>query len=273
MNKSKIVLKLSLALAALIIFAGIYSLLTPGFYSAESLNWQAQSVGQDEINLFIISPVLIITAIFGRWNKVAFQLWKGVNLYLIYTYAIYCFDIHFNNLFIIYCLILGSSFYSFLYFLFSQINEPGVDEIYNKIVIKVIAVYFLIISCLFYLLWLSEIIPAIIHHTLPKGIIETSLFTNPVQVIDLSIVLPGFFLTAIFLIRKKPIGLLLLPGMLVFCILMDITIGWLTIVIKMKGLEAGYSVIIIMSVLALLSVVLLIWYLKSVRYPVKNKYN
>ena len=269
MNKSKIVLNLSLALAALIIFASIYGLLTPGFYFSESLNWQAQSVVQDEINLFLISPVLIITAIFGRRNKIAFQLWSGVNLYLIYTYVIYCFDIHFNNLFIIYCLILGLSFYSFLYFLFSQINEPGANEIYDKIVIKVIAVYFLIISCLFYLLWLSEIVPATIHHTLPKGITETSLFTNPVQVIDLSIVLPGFFLTAIFLMRKKSTGLLLLPGMLVFSILMDITIGWLIIVMKMKGVEADYSITIIMSVLTLLNVVLLIWYLKSIRYPIK----
>jgi hypothetical protein len=267
MNTGKIILKLSLVLAALIIFASIYGLLTPGFYSVETPNWQAQSVGQDEINLFLISPVLIITAIAGMKNKIAFRLWSGVNLYLIYTYVIYCFDVHFNNLFIIYCLILGSSFYSFLYFLVSQINEPIANEIYNKIVIKVIAVYFLIISCLFYFLWLSEIIPAIILHTLPKSIIETSLFTNPVQVIDLSIVLPGFFLTAIFLIRKKSTGLLLLPGMLVFCILMDITIGWLTNVTKIKGIEGGYPITIVMSVLALLSGVLLIWYLKSMRYP------
>lgn len=263
-------LTLSLVLAALIIFASIYGLLTPAFYFAETLNWQAQSVGQDEINLFLISPALIITAIAGRKNKIAFWLWSGVNLYLIYTYAIYCFDIHFNKLFVIYCLIFGSSFYSFVYFVVSQINEPITNEIYNKIVIKVIAVYFLIISCVFYFLWLSEIIPAIVLHTLPGSIIETGLFTNPVQVIDLSIVLPGFFLTAIFLIRKKSAGLLLLPGVLVFCILMDITIGWLTIVMKMKGVEAGYSITIIMSFLSVLSAVLLVWYLKSLRYPHKN---
>jgi hypothetical protein len=266
MNTDKVILKLSLPLAALIIFASIYSLLTPGFYPAETLNWKAQSVGQDVIDLYLITPVLIITAILARKNKIAFLLWSGVNFYLIYTFVIYCFNVHFNNLFIVYCFILGLSFYSFLYFLVSQINEVIVKELYNKIVVKVIAVYLLLISCLFYFLWLSEIIPAILHNKIPKGIIETGLFTNPVQVIDLSIVLPGFFLTAIFLIKKNPIGLLLVPGMLMFCILMDITIGWLAIILNMKGIETGYSITIIMGGLMLLSIGLLIWYLKDMKH-------
>ena len=157
------------------------------------------------------------------------------------------------------------SFYSLGYFLVSQINELIVKEFYNKIVVKVIAVYLLLISCLFYFLWLSEIVPAILHNKIPKGIIETGLFTNPVQVIDLSVVLPGFFLTAIFLIKKKPAGLLLVPGVLVFCILMDSTVGWLAFVLNMNGLEAGYSITIIMGGLMLLTMVLLIWYLRNMK--------
>jgi hypothetical protein len=191
MNTNKTILKLSVPPGALIIFAGIAGLITPGFYAAETLNWQAQSVGQDAFDLYFISPVLIITAIPARKKKIAFLLRSGVNFYLIYTYAIYCFDLHFNSLFIVYCLIPGLSFYPLLYFLFSQINEPVVKEIYTKIVMKIIAVYFVIISRLFYFLWLSEIVPAMIHHEIPKGVIETGLFTNPVQVLDMSIVSMG----------------------------------------------------------------------------------
>ena len=169
MDTNKVILKLSLPLAALIIFASIVGLFTPGFYLAETPDWQAQSFGQDAIDLFFISPVLIVTALLAtRKNKIAFLLWSGVNLYLIYTYLIYCFDVHFNSLFIVYCFILGLSFYSFMYFLFSQINKPIAKEVYYKPVVKIIAVYFLIISCLFYFLWLSEIVPAIIHHGIPK---------------------------------------------------------------------------------------------------------
>jgi len=266
-NNSNKILYLSLPLAALIIIASISGLSTEGFYSTETLNWQAQSLGQDAIDLFVITPALIITAIFiTRKNKTAFFVWSGINIYLIYTFVIYCFDLHFNSLFIVYCLILGLSFYSVLYFLFSQIHKQVEKEIFNKTVVKIIAVYLLIISVLFYFLWLSEIIPAIIHHQTPKSLVETGLLTNPIQVIDLSVILPGLFLIFIFLMQKRPVGLLLLPGALVFCILMDITIGWLIIAMKIKGLEVDYLIAVIMGILAVLNIVLLIWYFRKMKY-------
>jgi len=272
MDTNKVILTLSLPLAALIIFASIVGLSTPGFYLAETADWKAQSVGQDAIDLFLICPVLIITTILAaRKNNIAFFLWSGVNLYIIYTYLIYCFDIHFNSLFVIYCLILGLSFYSLMYFLFSQIKKPLAMEIYHKPVVKIIEVYFLVISCLFYFLWLSEIVSAIIHYRIPRSVIDTGLFTNPVQVIDLSIVLPGFFLTSIFLIKKKRPALLFVPCILVFCILMDITIGWLIIVMKSNGVEANYFIAIIMGVLSVISVILLIFYFKSLKDSLEQR--
>ena len=272
MDVKKIVRGLSLSNAVLVVWVSVSGLLIPGFYSSETINWQAQAIGQDAIDLFLISPVLIITTILAaRKNNIAFLLWGGVNLYIIYTYIIYCFDIHFNSLFIIYCLVLGLSFYSFMYFLFSQIKKPITNEIFHRPVVKIIEVYFLIISCLFCFLWLSEIVPAIIHYRIPKSVIESGLFTNPVQVIDLSIVLPGFFLTSIFLTKKKPLALLFVPCILVFCVLMDITIGWLIIVMKSKGVEASYFITIIMGVLSLISVILLIFYLRSLRDSLKQR--
>jgi hypothetical protein len=250
----------------LIIYASLYGLFKPGSYRAETVNWQAQCVGQDAIDLFLVVPALIITSILARKNKIAFLLWSGVNFYLIYTFVIYCFDVHFNRLFIVYCIILGLSFYSFLYFLLLQINNAVAKEIYKKNVVKGIAVYFLLISALFCFLWLSEIVPAILNYDIPKGIIETGLITNPIQVIDLSIVLPGFFLVAVFLLTKNSIGILLTPCMLVFCILMDITIGWLIIVMKSTGVESNYIITILMGALASLSIVLLIGYLKNIKY-------
>jgi uncharacterized membrane protein len=45
---------------------------------------------------------------------------------------------------------------------------------------------------------------------------------------------------------------------------MDITIGGLVIAMKLKGIETGYTITLIMSVLAVFSLVLLIWYLISI---------
>jgi hypothetical protein len=263
--QGKTTLALSLPLATLIITAACVGLFTPDFYSRETPNWIAQAIGQDAIDLFLIAPFLIITSILAAAkNRIAFLLWGGLNLYLIYTFVIYCFDVHFNKLFVIYCIILGLSFYSFLYFLFSLPGTPIKDENYKNSAVKIVAIYFLFIPCIFYFLWLAEIIPAIIGHTAPQSLIETGLITNPVHVLDLSIFLPGIFIIAVLLLKKRSLGLLLAPVILVFFVLMDITIGGLVIAMKIKGIETGYTITLIMSVLAVFSLILLIWYLISI---------
>lgn len=263
--QSKTILALSLPLATLIVITSSVGLFTPDFYSRETPNWIAQSIGQDAIDLFLITPLLIIISILAAAkNRIAFLLWGGVNLYLIYTFVIYCFDVHFNKLFIIYCIILGLSFHSFLYFLFSQFRTAIKNDSYKKPAVKITATYFLVIACIFYLLWLVEIIPATIGHTAAQSLIETGLATNPVHVLDLSIFLPGIFIIAVLLLKKRPLGLLLAPVILVFFVLMDTTIGGLIIAMKINGIETNYSITIIMSVLALFSLVLLISYLKNI---------
>ncbi len=270
-HQGKIILALSLPLIILIIIVSCVGLSTPGFYSTETLNWQAQSIGQDMIDLFLITPCLLITSILSyRNNRTAIMIWGGVVLYLTYTFVIYCFDIHFNKLFVLYCVCLGLSFYSLMYFLFTHHKENSKEYFENKPVVRFIGIYFLIISALFYFLWLSEIIPAIIQNTIPKSIVETGLFTNAVQVIDLSVFLPGIFITGISLLKRISFGLILVPIILTFFVLMDISIGTLAVVMKMKGVESNLVLTVIMGVLALLSLVLLIWYFKSIKTKIEG---
>ena len=117
---------------------------------------------------------------------------------------------------------------------------------------------------------MAEIAPAIINNVTPQSLIETGLLTNPVHVIDLSVCLPALFITGFLLLKQNLLGSLLTPAMLVFCILMDITIGALTIVMKLKGLASDYFVAVVMFVLALLSIMLLIWFMWRVEF-VLNK--
>jgi hypothetical protein len=252
---------LSLPLAVLIIIASWIGLFTENFYFKETPDWISQATGQDAIDLFLVTPLLLITALLARKNGKAFLLWGGVNLYLVYTFTIYCFDVHFNSLFIVYCLTLGLSFYSVLYFIFC-LKDLRVNNNNKNNAVKIISVYFLLLSCLFYLLWLSEIIPAIIKHTTPESLNSTGLATNPVHVIDLAVILPGIFIVAILLFRKNQLGLLLVPSVLLFFILMDITIGGLIVVMNVRGLQTNYVIMLVMAVLALASTLLLVWYLK-----------
>src|ERR1700740_3180814 len=143
--------------------------------------------------------------------------------YFLYTYLIYCFNIHFNNLFLFYCAILGLSFYSFFYYFYITVAKP-VIEITNPTLKKITGIYLLFTSCLFYFLWLSEIVPAIETNATPKSIKEAGLFSNPVQIIDLSILLPGVLATGILLLFNRKIAFHFTPILLTFFILMDLTI-------------------------------------------------
>lgn len=242
---------------------GIFS---ADFYSREGLNWQLQSVGQDMVDLYVVVPVLLVSAILAyRNNSNAMPVWSGTILYLIYTFVIYCFDVHFNKLFIVYCFTLGLSFYSLLYFLYTQVKSPIINWIENKRVILITGIYFLILPVIFYVLWLSEIIPAIVTNTTPKSISEAGLFTNPVHIIDLAVFLPGLFITGILLLKRNTLSLLLVPMLLSFFVLMDITIGWLVVMMQQKGLATNLSVTVVMTILAVLSLLLLIWYMKNAR--------
>jgi hypothetical protein len=125
--------------------------------------------------------------------------------------------------------------------------------------------YFIVISLVFYFLWLAEIIPSVLQNTTPKTVTEAGLFTNAVHVIDLAVMLPAIFITGIFLIEKKTLGFILTPILLTFFVLMNLTIGTLVIMMKRKGLEADLFLSLIMGLLATTSSALLIGFLKPMK--------
>jgi hypothetical protein len=150
-NRHPFILIVSFLLAGLVIIVSLAGILILNFYSAETANWRAQSIGQDIVDLFAIVPCLIITSFFAyRNNRKAMLVWGGLLCYLIYTFIIYCFAVHFNCLFVIYCITLGLSFYSFIYF-FLKWKQTQV-QLKNTLLARIIAVYFLIISLGFYFL-------------------------------------------------------------------------------------------------------------------------
>ncbi len=260
-----IILTLSFITAILIFLTSFVGLFMPDFYEAESGEWQVQCRSQDFINLIIVAPSFLIISVCSFYKKsYAHLLWAGCLLYIVYTYLIYCFDIHFNIFFILYCIILSLSTYLLFYFFYSYRARHIINTI-NLHVVKIIAIYFLIMPVLFYIFWLSEIIPATINFTLPSSVRESGLFTNPVHVLDLSFLLPGIFITGIMLLQKKKLAFILAPAFLTFFIFMDITIITLTLFMIWRGVITNYVVVCMMTALAVFSFVLLIYNLRIKR--------
>lgn len=255
------VLLLSIPLVAGIILTSSVGLFNDGFYAKETPNWELQSWVQDLVNLFIATPLLAVSALLAfKGNKTSFVIWAGTIVYLIYTFVIYCFAIHFNSLFLFYCFNLGLAFYSILFFI-SSMKKSALKEYANAHAgKKLISIFFITIALFFYALWLMEILPAVESGTTPSSLADVGLTTNPVHVIDLAIFLPGVFITGIMLWRNKYTGLVLTPVILTFFVLMNITIGLINFFMFQTKLSDSMMLTWIMGALALISLLALIWF-------------
>jgi hypothetical protein len=269
---TKLLFYLSLLLALLLAFVSAFALSKPDFYGAETPNWQLQSWGQDLVDLFLLVPVLLFTSLMLLRKKPwAPPIWAGTVLYLAYTFVLYCFDVHFNVLFLFYCAGLGLAVYSFLFYLLAQSSQLTASSSASSRLSRFTGYYFISIALLFALLWLSEIIPSILHGTLPKSLAEAGLFTNGVHVLDLALLLPGVFICGIWLLKDRRLGQLLAPVFLSFFVLMTLTIGTLAYLMKIKGFVPDFTLCYIMAALAVFSLFILIFYLKQHNFNHKNE--
>lgn len=242
-----------------IVGVSTFGLLTPDFYAQETPNWQAQSTGQDLIDLLLIAPVLLISSLLMyKGNRLSHWIWAGTNLYLVYTFAIYTFSVQFNSLFLFYCINFGLAFYSFLLFLYGEVRRPVHTLPVMTRWWNIAAYYQIIVAIIFYLLWLMDVIPAMWSGYKPQSLLQVGLPTNPVHVIDLSIFLPGMLMTGWAVRRRHHLGYLFTPVILAFTILMNLTIGILNIVMARYGFGANWILVMIMAGLALFSLFLLI---------------
>lgn len=252
------------AMAILVSIVSLAGILMPDLYAADLPAWQVQSKGQDIIDLLVIVPLLLLSVYtLSIRHYLATPLSMGVSPYLAYTFTIYCFDVHFNPLFLLYCTILGVSFYNSLYMLLNHYSKYKDVTWKRRPVFYVTASYFIIIAILFYLLWLADIVPAITSRNVPRSLIDAGLFTNGVQVLDLAVFLPAVLLVAIKLFHGQGPGILLTPAILLFFILMDITVGFLAWYMAANEPGEGNTVMIAMSILAVISGSLLFWFIKE----------
>jgi len=261
MKYTKISAGLGFLLAMMVAIGSVHGIGTPDLYKKETIHWQAQSIGQDYFDLIVIPVVLLAASVGCIQRKTwALSVQAGVFLYLVYTFAIYCFSVHFNQLFILYCLVLGTSFFGFLFALRLLIAQLSPADIVTKLE-KFTGYYFMTIAIAFYPLWISEVIPANANNTIPQALLDAGLPTNPVHVLDLSVVLPGIFMTGVLLLRKNILGQIMAPIVLTFFVLMDLTIAWLTMYMYQEGLVTGMAVAYIMVCLAGMSLLLLLQFL------------
>lgn len=232
---------LAFPLAALFALASIGNIVLPGAYARETASWAAQGFGQDWVDLLLVVPVLAASAVLARrGSRPAGLVLGGAIGYTAYSLVLYSFAMHFNALFLAYTAGLGLSFYALVNVILAYGREAPATWVRAPRGIDAAAGGFsVLLGLAFYALWLSEVIPAIASGTAPASLAEVGLITNPVQVLDIGIVLPAFVVGGVALVRRRPLGFWLVPVMLTFAALMDAALIGMDLSMATRSVPGG----------------------------------
>jgi hypothetical protein len=230
-------------LALLIAIASLGGLCIPSLYARETANWAAQAIGQDWVDLLFAVPWLLVTgALASKGSRLGLLLLAGGYLNSLYTFVIYALGMHFNAMFLVYCAALGASVFG-LAGVVRKLGRCDVASWHFAPRETRVAAYFLIaIGMVFGFAWLSDVLPALFWGRVPASIAEAGTPTNPVYVIDLSVVLPLHLVAGVALLRGRAIGKWLAPMVLAFGVLMALSIAGMTVVMAARGVDASLGV-------------------------------
>ena len=247
------VLVRSVPIAVLVLVASIAGLAAPATYAQETADWATQARGQDIGNLLAVLVLVAAALAHRRGSARAGQVWLGTLLYLVYAFIVYAFAVHFTVLFPVYVAVLGLSAWAIIFHV-DGLRSAAPQHPAGRWRTAAAAVL-VGTGVLFAALWLAELVPALVSGRPPDSITEAGLWVNPIHVIDLSMVLPGFVLAGIAALRGRAFGLFWLGPWLVFSVLMGSSIVAAMILTAAGGAADVLPPMVMVSVVVLASLV------------------
>ncbi len=250
---TRLLYRLNLLLAACLAVSALAGMFWPPVYAREHPAWAAMGKAGEAGNL-VAAPLLVVLAWLARRGSLAARLvWMGTLVFLIYGFVLYCFFVHFNSMFLLWCAILGLSFYLLVGSL------PGLQpRVFPRAPARTTAVVFTLFTLALVVQYLIELIPASLANQAPPSVAAMGNFAvNPAHVLDLCFLIPAFVICTVWLVRRKPAAFVLAPVLLAFNTAMSASL-----VIMLASL-ANYQAAVFLAVLTTLFGGLLIWFLRA----------
>lgn len=234
-------------IAALVAVCTIAGIRAPAIYARETVSWATQGVGQDWVSLLVAVPALVVAgALAARGSRRAQLILGGVLLYTAYSYAIYAFAVHFNPLFLVYCAVLGLSVFALIGLVAALSAEADGAGAPQRLAVGTLFA----LAGVFGALWLRQDLPATLQNRPPADLATTGLLSNPVHVLDLSLLLPMFVIAGVSLRRRSRLGRVLAPIALAFAVMMALAMAGMIVQMSMRGLAADATPAVVMAVIA-----------------------
>jgi hypothetical protein len=165
-----------------------------------------QNRGQDLVTLFVVALLVAVLRRAQQGSPRAMLIWLGLVGYLSYTYTGAAFSYAFNELFLVYVALFGSTgaiLIAGLSSLDAQAMQGRFDPATPR---RTAAGYLVVLAIVLSVLWLSQIVPFLTRGELPNLIVQARTPTVFVFVLDLGVVVPLALLGAWWLWQRRPWG-------------------------------------------------------------------
>lgn len=234
-----------------------------GVYHNMSSDVAIQGIGQDYVTLFLAIPLLLISLIMANRGSVSgrFML-AGVLNYFLLTYLFYLEMAMFNQLFLVYVMLLSASFFAFILVLFSFDTNTLPSVFSRSTPVKLTGGFLIINSIMISMLWLSVVVPPLLDGSIVPDTVQ-HYTTLTVQGLDLSIFLPICFVSGFLLMKKNRYGYLFGTVTLVFLPLLMTALVAKLIAMGLSGVSVVPAIFII-PVIALASWIFCFLSLKNI---------
>ncbi len=214
-----------------------------------------QARAADLATLFLAVPTLAIALwMSGRGSGRARLVVAGSLGYLVYTYAIYAFQVVVSPVTPLHIAVLGLAAWALLLQAPALVRDTaGTGAGLPR---RTTAGFLALVAVLFAALWLGQIASAITSGELPAAISDLNLPTSAVYTLDLAFVLPLLALGAWLLVRNPDAGYPLALAGLVFAVQMAISVFALFVIQAARGELTDPSVAVVFAVISVIAAVL-----------------
>ncbi|SIR76469.1 hypothetical protein [Natronorubrum thiooxidans] len=258
-----------LASVATLVLAGIATtvgLFVPGFYRDAPV-LLPQVYGQDLLTLVVALPIFAIALYHAaRGSLRGYIVWLGVDGYLLYTYASYAFMTAFNELYLVYTTLLWLTLVTFVGGL-ARLEAAELKAAAGDLSVRPYVAFQVVLAVLVAVLWLAEILPAIVAGTVPPSVAEAALPTSVIYSLDLGIILPAFLLSAHWLRKRRAWGYAFTAVLLVKAATLSLAVLAMAVFMIRDGDGVPMPVLVVFGLLSASSLALLAQFLRSLESP------
>ncbi|RLM32970.1 hypothetical protein [Haloarcula sp. Atlit-120R] len=254
----------SIATLILTVIATLVGLFVPEFYR-DAPPLLPQVYGQDVTTLVVAVPAFAIALYYAsRGSLRGYTVWLGVAGYLLYTYASYAFMTAFNELYLVYVVLLWLTLVIFVGGMV-RLDAGALKQAVGEQSVRPYIAFHVLLGVLITFLWGAEILPATLAGTTPPSIAEAGLPTSVIYSLDLGILVPAFFLTAYWLREGQPWGYAFTAVLLVKVATLGGAVLSMAVFMIRGGEPVPFPQIIIFGFLTLTSVFLMSRFLLSIQ--------